>query len=107
MFSSNFRKSEGRWESRSGTLTASVTPASTVQTVTGCCPCSRIGRIWALRVHSLGFLKEQELYKAVVSDNWNIPSAQEVQLQMIDGGCMCSRVLFLPFPEYASESVMS
>lgn len=69
--------------------------------------CDRIGSIWALRVHSLGFSKEQELYKAVVSDNWNIPSAQEAQLQMIDGGCMCPRELFLPFPEYVCESSMS
>lgn len=57
--------------------------------------CFRIGSVWALRVHSLGFSKEQELYKAVVSDNWNIPSAQEVQLQMMDGVCVPEYFLFL------------
>lgn len=104
-----FQQLQGKWSTlgKQKWHTDSVTPASTVRTVTGCRPCSRIGSIWALRIHSLGFSKEQELYKAVVSDNWNIPSAQEAQLQMIDGGCMCSRVLFLPFPEYVCESSMS
>lgn len=43
-----------------------------------------------------GLLKGAGVVQSCLSDNWNIPSAQEVQLQMI-GGRVVPGYFFFPF----------
>lgn len=76
----------GKWKSQGKQKrhTDCVTPACTARTVTGCLPWFGTEHLGSRGTFS-GLFKGAGIVQSCLRDNWNIPSAQEVQLQMIDG----------------------
>lgn len=90
MFSSDLGKVKGTRKAECHP--DSVTPASTAHTGTGCWDREHLGSQGTFS----GLFKGAGVVQSCLSDNWNIPSAQEVQLQMIDGRVVPG-YFFFPF----------